>query len=176
MLNKMRDVQDQAFFGYDEENEDTQANKFLSFKLKKESYCVSIKNVIEIVELQKISEVPDMPEFMKGVINLRGKIIPVIDLRLRFKIEPRVYDDRTCIIISEIESRQIGFIVDNVEEVVEIPENKIDPSPSFNSKDKRNSFIKGLGRFNENVKIILDTQKILVGGELESITEQVEKV
>jgi len=82
----------------DDEEEDTQANKYLFFRIDRESYGIEIRHIIEIVELQRISMVPDMPAYVKGVINLRGKVIPVVDLRLRFGMNERPYDDRTCIV------------------------------------------------------------------------------
>lgn len=152
---------------FDMDDEDTQANKFLCFMLKEESYCISIRDVIEIVEMQKISEVPDMPDYVKGVINLRGKIIPVIDLRLLFKMEERIHDDRTCIVIGEIKDTEVGFIVDTVEEVVEIPSENIEETPSFKTSEISRGFIAGIGRVQNNVKIILNIGKLVEAGDLE---------
>ena len=114
-----------------DEDEDTQANKYLSFKIGKEAYGIGIKFITEIIELQKIIEIPDVPNYVKGVINLRGKVIPVIDLRLRFNMEERVYDDRTCIVVVDINKTAVGIIVDTVEEVLEIAEKNIEPPPKF---------------------------------------------
>lgn len=145
----------------DEEDEDTQANKYLFFAIGKESYGIGIRHIIEIIELQQISEVPDMPPYVRGVINLRGKVIPVVDLRLRFGLEKRSYDDRTCIIVNEIDKVLIGFIVDTVEEVMEISEANIEPPPNFKTLSGKDRYISGLGKAGEHVKIILDVEMIV---------------
>ena len=101
----------------DDENEDTQEGKYLSFRIGGEVYGIEIRHVTEIVGIQKITEVPDMPQYMKGVINLRGNVIPVVDVRLRFHMQPRDYDDRTCVIVVNINDASIGLVVDSVKEV-----------------------------------------------------------
>ena len=145
----------------EDENEDTQANKYLFFRIGKESYGIGIRHIIEIIEVQKISSVPDMPSYVKGVINLRGKVIPVVDLRLRFNLDGREYDDRTCTIVTEVDGTLIGFIVDTVEEVLEIPENQVEPPPKFRSASGKDRYIQGLGKVGEAVKILLDVEKII---------------
>jgi len=145
----------------DDEEEDTQANKYMFFRIGTESYGIGIRHVIEIVELQRISAVPDMPAYVKGVINLRGKVIPVVDLRLRFSMEERVYDDRTCIVVSEIDGVSLGFIVDTVEEVLEIPENMVEPAPRFRTVSGKERYIAGMGKVGEHVKILLDVEKLV---------------
>ncbi len=160
MESGKRDVLDESL-GLDDDNEDTQANKYLFFKIGKESYGIGIKHIIEIIELQHISAVPDMPVYVKGVINLRGKVIPIIDLRLRFNLEERQYDDRTCIVVNEIDRVLIGFIVDTVEEVIEIPENQVEPPPKFKSSTGQDRYVSGLGKVGEAVKILLDVEQIV---------------
>ncbi|MFO7850214.1 MAG: chemotaxis protein CheW [Spirochaetia bacterium] len=155
----------------EEEDEDLQTDKYLLFKLGQEVYGINIMTVTDIIELQKITEVPDMPEYIRGVINLRGQVIPVMDLRLRFKMEPREYDDRTCIVIVNINEQPIGFIVDTVSEVVEIPEKNIDPAPEFKSGSAREKYIAGLGKVDNEVKILLDVSKIVKQEEIESMKE-----
>jgi len=106
------------------------------------------------------------------VINLRGKVIPVMDLRLRFGMDPRDYDDRTCIIIVNVDNTSIGFIVDTVSEVKDIRESDIDPPPSFKKHSTRDRYISGLGKVDDEVRILLDVKKILEQDEelnLESI-------
>ncbi|HUX40883.1 MAG TPA: chemotaxis protein CheW [Rectinemataceae bacterium] len=163
-----RDVLDESL-GVDDEDEDTQANKYLFFRIGRESYGIGIKHIIEIIELQRISEVPDMPAYVKGVINLRGKVIPIIDLRLRFQLEARAYDDRTCIVVTEIVGVLIGFVVDTVEEVIEIPANQVEPPPRFKSEGGHNRYISGLGKVGEEVKILLDVEKIIDDQSLRAI-------
>jgi purine-binding chemotaxis protein CheW len=155
-----RGIQDEDL-ALDEENEDTQADKYLFFKIGEESYGIGIRHIIEIIELQKISAVPDMPEYVKGVINLRGKVIPIVNLRLRFGIEERAYDDRTCIIVAEIDRVLIGLIVDTVEEVMEIPEGDIEPPPRFKTVSSKDRYISGMGKVGEQVKILIDVERIV---------------
>ncbi len=156
-------------FYFDEDDEDSQKDKYLTFNLGKEQYGISIRQIIGITELQKITEVPDMPDYVKGVINLRGKVIPVIDMRLRFGIEERDYDDRTCIIEIGIDDSSIGFIVDTVEEVLEISEQNIDPPPKFKDAKVKNLYISGMGKVGDHVKILLDVQKILHEDEIDNL-------
>jgi purine-binding chemotaxis protein CheW len=157
----------------DDDDEDTQANKYLFFKIDRESYGIGIRHVIEIVELQRISAVPDMPEYVKGVINLRGKVIPVVDLRLRFGMNERAYDDRTCIVVSEIGGVSLGFIVDTVEEVLEIPETQVEPAPRFKTVSGRERYIAGMGKVGELVKILLDVEKLVRDEDVRAIESAV---
>jgi purine-binding chemotaxis protein CheW len=145
----------------DDENEDTQANKYLFFRIGKESYGIGIKHVIEIIELQPISVVPDMPAYVKGVINLRGKVIPIVDLRLRFEMDEREYDNRTCIIVTEVDRILVGCLVDTVEEVMEIPEKDIEPPPQFRTTSGRDRYISGMGKAGDAIKILIDVEKIV---------------
>ncbi len=145
-----------------EVQEEVQEEKFLTFRLGKEEFAVSIRYVIEIIGIQQITDIPDMPPYVKGVINLRGKVIPVIDVRLRFGMEERPYDERTCIIVVKLDQNPVGLIVDSVSEVVDIRADQIDPPPSVN-KGAESRFVQGLGKVGESVKIILDLEKILKG-------------
>ncbi len=158
--NRKYDSQDDLL-GDDEDNEDTQANKYLFFRIGKESYGIGIRYVIEIIELQNISAVPDMPAYVKGVINLRGKVIPIVDLRLRFDMEERQYDDRTCIIVTEVDNVLVGCLVDTVEEVMEIPEKNIEPPPKFKTVSGKDQYISGMGKVGEAIKILIDVEKIV---------------
>ena len=158
---------------YDEDDEDTQKDKFLTFHLKGEDYGIDIQYVLEIIGIQKITEIPDVPEFIKGVINLSGKIIPVMDVRSRFKFEPREYDDRTCIIIVNINEATVGLVVDIVNEVTNIPENQIEPPPRV-SKGASSRYIKGIGKVEKEVKILLDINCLLYDKELEQVETAVE--
>jgi len=150
--------------------EDTQKNRYLTFSLEKETYGVEIKYVIEIIGIQTITEIPDLPEYIKGIINMRGKIIPVMDVRLRFKKDPLEYNDRTCVIIVDMNEILIGFIVDKVAEVVRIAEEDIIEPPKIN-KEIKNRYIKNIGRIGDNVKLLLDCEKLLTEDELEDLTE-----
>jgi len=158
----------------DDEDEDTQKDKFLTFTVGKEDYGLEIYHVTEIIGIQNITEVPDMPAYVKGVINLRGKVIPVMDVRRRFKFEDRDYDDRTCIIVVNINETSLGLVVDTVKEVSDIPESQIDPPPDI-GEGNRQFFIKGLGKVEEEVKILLDAEKLLSRKDLTIVGSAAEK-
>lgn len=151
----------------DEEDEDTQKGKYLTFHIDREDFGIEIRYVTEIIGIQKITEVPDMPEFVRGVINLRGKVIPVMDVRSRFKLEARDYDDRTCIIVVNMDDTAVGLVVDKVNEVADIPDNQIEPPPRSGRSSSR--YIQGLGKIGEEVKILLDVNALLYDEELEHI-------
>ena len=150
------------------DDEDTQKDKYLTFHLAGEDYGIEIAYVTEIIGIQKIAEVPDMPDFVKGVINLRGKVIPVMDVRTRFKLEAREYDDRTCIVVVDIDENAVGLVVDEVREVADIPEDQVEPPPKSGRK-RGSRFIKGMGKMEDEVKIILDVGQLLYDDELEQI-------
>jgi len=154
------------------DDEDTQKDKYLTFHIGTEDYGISIAYVTEIIGIQSITEIPEMPDFIKGVINLRGKVIPVMDVRTRFKLSPREYDERTCIIVVEIDDTSVGLVVDAVNEVADIPEDQVEAPPK--SKRKGGSYIQGIGKIDKEVKILLDINKILYDEELETITETAE--
>ena len=149
-----------------QESQDIQEGKYLTFALGKEEYGIEIRNVTEIIGIQNVTDLPDMPDFVKGVINLRGKVIPVIDVRLRFGLEERSYDERTCIIVVNIREASVGLIVDSVSEVVDIPPGKIEPPPQVR-KGKSSRFVAGLGHIDDEVKILLDIQNLLFEEEIE---------
>lgn len=148
-------------------NEDTQKGKFLTFCMGNEFYGIEIKYVTEIIGLQPITEIPEMPEYIKGIINLRGKIIPVMDVRLRFRKPFREYNDRTCIVVIEIREISIGLIVDTVSEVISIPDEEIVAPP--NMAKEGNKYIKGIGKVGSDVKLLLDSDKLLNETDLETI-------
>jgi len=142
-----------------EQEENTQKGRFLTFALNEESYGIEIRYVTEIIGIQPITEIPELPEYIRGIINLRGKIIPVMDIRLRFKKEFREYNDRTCIIVIDIEDTCIGLIVDSVSEVISIPEREIVDPPDMSKGGSR--YIKGIGKVGSEVKLLLDCDKLL---------------
>ena len=158
----------EKFVDINEVLEDTQKGKYLTFSIEEENYGIEITYVTEIIGIQEITQVPELPDFLKGIINLRGKIIPVMDVRLRFKKEPVEYDDRTCIIVIDINGLSIGLIVDTVSEVSNISEENIVPPPDIKTGFK-NRYIKGIGKVDNQVKLLLDCQKILTEEELEQL-------
>lgn len=141
------------------EDDDTLKDRYLIFYLDDDAYGIEIRVVMEIIGLQKITFVPEMPEFIKGVINLRGKIIPVMDLRLKFKKQPLEYTDRTCVIIMEVRDIQIGLIVDSVSEVLTIVPEDIVPPPEM--RESGNRYVFGIGKVGDDVKLLLDAEKLL---------------
>jgi purine-binding chemotaxis protein CheW len=155
--NEMPDVD---LLDDEDEDEDTQQNKFLTFFINQEEYGIDIRYVTEIIGIQKITEVPDMPVYIKGVINLRGKVIPVMNVRLRFGLEEREYDDRTCIVVINVDEEAVGLIVDRVSEVLDIPAGEIEPPPQLHG-GRRGRLLLGMGKVENGVKILLDAQKLL---------------
>jgi len=146
--------------------------KYLTFTLADEEYGIGILKIKEIIGLMQITTVPQTPEFIKGVINLRGKVIPVVDLRLRFGMDSMDYTERTCIIVVEIkganDSVQIGIVVDSVSEVLNIRCEDIEDTPAFGAK-LNTDFISGMAKTEDNVKILLDIDRVLSTQELESL-------
>jgi len=154
-----------------EMEEDTQKGRYLTFSLGQEIYGIEISYVTEIIGIQAITKIPELPEYVKGIINLRGKIIPVMDVRLRFRKEPKEYNDRTCIIVIEINKTSIGLIVDSVAEVLKIPEGEIVEPPQINKGYNR--YIKSIGKVGNDVKLLLDCEKLLSEEELDDLNDVV---
>lgn len=152
-----------------EMEEDTQKGKFLTFTLGKEDYGIEIMYVTEIIGIQSITEVPELPVYIKGIINLRGKIIPVMDVRLRFGKQAREYDDRTCVIVIDIKDISIGLIVDRVSEVLNIADSEIVPPPQLD-KDFQHRYIKGIGKVEHDVKLLLDCEKLINDNEIGALS------
>ena len=152
---------------------DTQKDKYVTFKSGHEYYGIKIQYVNEIIVFQEITEIPESEDYIKGLINLRGKIIPVIDVRLRFKQKPIEYNDRTCIIVLNVNGTVVGLIVETIAEVVEIPEENILPSPTIgNSEKAQNVFVHSIGKVGDTVKLLLDPEKLLNDEEL-TMLEQI---
>lgn len=148
--------------GFDDDGEDNLEITYLVFKVAGERYAVPVSHVTEIVRLQTIAPLPDVPHFIKGVMSLRGRVIPVMDMRLRCGLEAIEYNERTVIVVIEVESRVTGLLVEAVLEVVEIPDDQINHAPVANPKE---SMIRGLGQQGESVIILVDSQKLLFGTE-----------
>lgn len=151
------------------EEEDEQKDKYLTFNLGEESYGIEIRFVTEIIGIQEITVVPEVPSFIKGIINLRGQIIPVMDVRLRFKKSFQPYNDRTCIIVIEFQQICIGLIVDKVAEVISIPSHDIVLPPEYTQFSNR--YVQGIGTINEEVKLILNCEKLINEEEAEKLVE-----
>lgn len=142
-----------------EQEEDTLKGRFLTFALGNEAYGIAIRYVTEIIGIQPITEVPELPDYIRGIINLRGKIIPVMDVRLRFKKNFKEYNDRTCVIVIDITNISIGLIVDSVSEVISIADEEIVAPPEMSKEG--NKYINGIGKVGNDVKLLLDCEKLL---------------
>ena len=143
--------------------------KYLTFTLANEEYGIGILKIKEIIGMMPITTVPRTPEFVKGVINLRGKVIPVVDLRLRFGMEAIDYTERTCIIVVEVAAQSgtvmIGIVVDSVSEVLNIKGDDIENTPTFGTK-LNTDYIQGMAKMDGGVKILLDIDQILSAQEV----------
>ncbi len=147
--------------------------KYLTFELCGEEYGVEILKVKEIIGIMNITPVPQTPEFVKGVINLRGKVIPVIDLRLKFGMERQEYDERTCIIVIDIPDERgkrimTGIVVDSVSEVLNVRNEDIEDTPSFGAR-LNTGFIMGMAKIRDDVKILLDIDRVMAADEVAAI-------
>lgn len=151
-----------------EEQEDTLKGRYLIFSMGNESYGMEIRYITEIIGIQPITPVPDIPEYIKGITNLRGKIIPVMDARLRLKIAERAYDDRTCIIVLETGGTSTGLVVDRVSEVMSFKEEDIAPPPEI-GRGREQCIIQGVGKADGGVKLLLDSRKLMADDCLEAL-------
>lgn len=146
--------------------------KYLTFSLANEEYGIGILKIKEIIGMLPITTVPQTPAFVKGVINLRGKVIPVIDLRLRFGMDGIDYTERTCIIVVEIAGKasmvQIGIVVDSVSEVLNVKADDIEDTPAFGTK-LDTDYIMGMAKLDGGVKILLDIDRVLNAEEISAI-------
>ncbi len=144
--------------------------KFLTFVLGDEIYGIEILKAREIIGLMDITTVPQTPDYMKGVINLRGKVIPVIDLRTKFSMQEEEHTQETCVIVVEVNNTSIGIVVDSVSEVSDIRGEEIENAPKF-GHEIDTSFIMGLGKAKDKIIILLDIDAVLSSEELEMVEE-----
>lgn len=149
------------------------AGKYLTFRLAEEEYGLEILKVQEIIGLMNVTRVPKTPSFIRGVINLRGKVIPVIDLRVKFEFDIKEDTDKTCIIVVQVNNDNnhsvvMGIIVDEVSEVLDIKGNQIEPSPSFGASVDT-EFILGMGKTAQKVVMLLDIDRVLSGDEINMV-------
>lgn len=156
------------------EKQVSREGKYLTFSLAGEEYGIGILKVKEIIGLMPITPVPGTPEYIKGVINLRGKVIPVVDLRLKFGMVPAESTERTCIIVVEIASVgnkiSMGIVVDSVSEVLNIKTAEIEDTPDFGSK-LDTGYILGMAKAGQGVKVLLDIDKVLSNEEMTPISK-----
>ncbi len=146
----------------------TLAGKYLTFGLAGEEYGLEILKVREIMGMMDVTAVPQTPEFVKGVINLRGKVIPVVDLRLKFSLDEAERTEETCIIVVDLGTVETGIIVDRVSEVLDIAAEDIDETPAFGGSVDTD-FILGMGKIDGSVKILLDIDKVLAADDIATV-------
>ena len=156
-----------------QEEQSTRAGKYLTFALAEEEYGLEILKVREIISMSEITSVPKTPEYVKGVINLRGKVIPVVDLRLKFVMEEIAYTDETCIIVVDVNGVEMGIIVDHVSEVLDIASGDIEDGPEFGASVDID-FILGMGKAEGRVTILLDISKVISTGDVAALTNSTE--
>ncbi len=155
-----------------------QRNKYVTFKSGNEYFGLKIEYVNEIIVYQEITEIPESDDYIKGLINLRGKIIPVIDVRVRFKQEQLEYTDRTCIIIVNVNDIVVGLIVEKIAEVVEIKEEDILPPPSIvigGDEKVQNKYVYAIGKVGDSVKLLVDPDRILKDEDITLMEQAMEE-
>ena len=157
----------------------TEANQYLTFKLSEEVYALDIGKVREVLDFTTVTKVPRTPEFMRGVINLRGSVVPVVDLRLKFGMPKTEKTVNTCVIIVEVtvdgETTILGALADSVQEVIDLGPEQIEPAPKIGTK-LRTEFIKGMGKQDEHFIIILDIDQVFSADELSLVKGDTSKV
>lgn len=161
------------------EDSNINTNQYLSFQLDDEVFGLEIGKVREVLDFTSITKIPQTPDYMCGVINLRGKVVPVMDLHLKFNMEPTETTVNTCIIITEInlrgETTVLGALSDSVQEVLDIAPEQIEPSPQIGTKLQTN-FIKGMGKHNDEFIILLDIDKVFSNDELSLAQESIRDI
>lgn len=151
---------------------DEQKDKYMTFRSGNEYFGLKIQYVSEIIPFQAITAIPETEDYIKGLINLRGKILPVIDVRLRFNQEPFEYNDRTCIIVIIVRDTMVGLVVEEIAEVVEISAESILPPPTIMRGDRiQNKYVYGIGRVGNTVKLLIDPDKLLNDNDLSTVEQ-----
>lgn len=147
----------------------TETNSYLTFRLGDETFAANVTKVLNILEMTKITKVPKAPTYMKGVINLRGSVLPLVDTRIKFGMSETIFSTNTCILVLDLilngESVKVGALVDSVQEVLEIGEDQIQPPPSIGTKFK-SDFIEGMAKVGEDFVMLLDVEQIFSTDEI----------
>ncbi|MDC7234270.1 MAG: chemotaxis protein CheW [Spirochaetales bacterium] len=158
-----------------EEQTAQEISQYLTFTINDESYALNVSNVKEVQEFTSLTKVPRMPDFMRGIINLRGSVVPVIDLKIKFGMGSTEKDIDTSIIVTEVkmddETVTMGLLTDSVKEVIELSETEIEPTPYIGTKIDT-AFIKGMGKKDDNFLIVLDIDKVLTVNEISMVSAQ----
>lgn len=157
-----------------EQQEDIRHGKYMTFSVGTDVFGIELKYVNEIIQMQAIAPIPEVEHYIKGLINLRGKIIPVIDVADRFGKQPFEYNDRTCIIVIEVQNVEVGLIIQSIAEVVSIDEKDILPPPNIHHIAAKNKFVRGIGKVEGGVKLLLDPVKLLSDEALDFTENQEE--
>lgn len=152
-----------------DDDEDSMKDRFLTFLIGEEIYGVPINRVMEIVGLQPITEMPETPHYIKGIVNLRGNIIPIMDVRLRFKKPKAEYGDRTCVIVIVFGGSSVGLIVDSVSEVLTIPGEDIAQKPELSS-GSGGGYVKNIGKLGGKVILLIDCERLLKTEDLDAVS------
>ncbi len=147
---------DESFY----DDEDTLTDRYLTFNIGKQVYAIEIRNITEIIGIQNVTKVPNIKPFIKGIINLRGIIVPIVDVRKRFNLPAVEYDEKTCIIVVNFNNVEIGLIVDEVAEVINIPAEELSPPPET-SKGSESKFIEAMAKINKQIIILLNLERVL---------------
>jgi purine-binding chemotaxis protein CheW len=134
--------------------------KYLTFQVGDETYATSVRHVREIVRMQRITAVPEVPSYVRGVMNLRGRVIPVMDVRARFELPERAYDDRTCIVVVQVWDWSVGLVVDRVADVLDIRPEQVE-TPRTAQSSRAVAFLSGLAKVGDQVRLILDIERLL---------------
>lgn len=171
----MEETKQEVFTVSSGNEHDAQKGKYVTFQSGNEFFGLKIQYVNEIIVFQEITAIPESEPYVKGLINLRGKIIPVIDVRIRFGQEPFPYNDRTCIIVINVKDAVVGLIVEKIAEVVEIQEENILPAPTLGHSEKtQNKYVHSIGKVGDKVKLLLDPDRLLNDDTLAAL-EQTEE-
>lgn len=157
------------------QQEDTRQGKYMTFRIGKDVFGIELKYVNEIIQMQYAAAVPEVEPYIKGLINLRGKIVPVIDVAERFCRESFEYNDRTCIIVIDVQNVVVGLIVEMISEVVSIEEADILPPPRSSKSMMQDKFISGIGKVGDHIKLLLDPVKLLSDHSLDFADEEEEE-
>jgi purine-binding chemotaxis protein CheW len=147
------------------------SNEYLTFTLGKEEYGIEILKVQEIRGYEAVTRIANAPEFIKGVVNLRGIIVPVVDMRIKFKLGEANYDQFTVVIILNVAGRVVGMVVDGVSDVIQLAAERIRPAPDFSASSFDTSYITGLGTMDERMLILVDIEKLMCGSDM-ALVEQ----
>ncbi len=167
-------MEEQAVMPGEEEQEDIRQGKYMTFQVGTDVFGIELKYVNEIIQMQPVAPIPEVEHYIKGLINLRGKIVPVIDVADRFGKDSFEYTDRTCVIVVEVKNVEVGLIIENIAEVVSIEEEDILPPPASRHNAVQNKFISGIGKIGEEVKLLLDPVKLLSDDALDFMDRQEE--